>query len=200
MKLLKGFYIFVLIFSLIHIINNLYNLNNVSLFISIIGLLSCIAFFLKYYNFYFLGIIWIIAQIPILKFEDFTFNMFQFLDFHFALNFGSFSFGLSMYIFLIPFIKPIILSKYLLKNITFNAYTQNSKLKIEDQYSFIPTDLDFKKLISHEDILIDNEIYSLIEFQPMKSERFNKAGITLKSLGVNDKISTIIKFEIDNNK
>ncbi|TVZ47432.1 hypothetical protein [Olleya sp. Hel_I_94] len=179
MKLLTGFYIFVLIASLLTINNNLINLLNPTIIISLIGIASAILFFTKKSSFYYLGIIWIIAQIPYLIFGEHTIDFSQFLHIHFSLNIGSVSLGLNAQIFLILFIKPLLLSEFLFQKVTFKAYTENNKLKRESEYSFIPTDIVGQKLVGNSEIEIENEMYSKVKFVPTKSERIKKAGITL---------------------
>ena len=199
MKLLTGFYIFVLITSLITINNNLINLLNPTIIISLIGIASAILFFTKKSSFYFLAVIWIVAQIPYLIIGEYTIDLSQFLNFHFSINIGSVSLGLNAQIFLLFFLKPILLSEFLFQKVTFKAYTENDKLKREKEYSFIPTDILGKKLIGNSEIEIENEIYSKIEFEPAKSEKIKKAGIILFHSNKIEKINATIKYKLNNN-
>jgi hypothetical protein len=199
MKLLKGFYIYVLIASLITINNNLNNLLNPTIILSLIGIAAAILFFTKKSNFYFLAIIWIIAQIPYLIFGDFTLDLSQFLNFHFSLNIGSASLGLNAQILLLFFIKPILLSEFLFQKVTFKAYTENLKLKRENKYSFTPTDIISKKLVGDSEIEIENQTYSKVEFEPQKGDRIKKAGITLFPLNEGGKINATVEYRLNNN-
>ena len=199
MKLLTGFYIFVLITSLLTINNNLNDLLNPTIIISLIGIASAILFFAKKTNFYFLAIIWIIAQIPYLIIGEYTIDFSQFLNFHFSINIGSVSLGLNAQIFLLFFVKPILLSEFLFQKVTFKAYTENDKLKRENEYSFIPTDIVGKKLVGNSEIEIENEIYSKVAFEPGKSEKIKKAGITLITSNKIGKINATVEYKLNNN-
>jgi len=199
MKLLKGFYIYVLITSLITISNNLNNLLNPTIIISLIGIASAIFFFTEKTNFYFLAVIWIIAQIPYFVIGDFTLDLSQFLNFHFSMNFGSLSLGLNVQIFLLLFLKQILLSEFLFQKVTFKAYTENLKLKRENEYSFTPTDIVSKKLVGSSEIKIENDTYLKVEFEPQKSERIKKAGIILIPLNESEKIKATVEYKLNNN-
>jgi len=199
MKLLKGFYIFVLITSLLTIYNNLNNLLNPTIIVSLIGVLAALLFFAKKSSFYFLAVIWIIAQIPYLIIGDFTLDLNQFMNFHFSINIGSMSVGLNVQIFLLLIMKSILLSEFLFQKVTFKAYTENLKLKREDKYSFIPTDIISKKLVGISEIEIENETYSKVEFEPQKSEKIKKAGIILIPINNTGKINATVEFRINNN-
>lgn len=197
MKLLTGFYIFALITSLLTINNNLNNLLNPTIIISLIGIASAILFFTKKSSFYYLGIIWIIAQIPYLIFGEHTIDFSQFLNFHFSLNIGSVSLGLNAQIFLLFFIKPLLLSEFLFQKVTFKAYTENDKLKRENEYSFIPTDIVGKKLVGNSEIEIENEMYSKVKFEPTKRERIKKAGITLIPNNKIGEIKATVEYKLN---
>ncbi len=197
MKILTGFYIFVLITSLLTINNNLNDLLNPTIIVSLIGIVSAILFFMKKTSFYFLAVIWIIAQIPYLIIGKYTIDLSQFLNFHFSLNIGSISLGLNAQIFLLFFMKTILLSEFLFRKVTFRAYTENEKLKREIKYYFIPTDIVQKKLIGKSEIEIENEIYSKIKFEPTKSERIKKAGITLITNNKTEEIKATVEYELN---
>ena len=197
MNLLKGFYIYVLITSLLNINNNLNNLFNPSILISVIGIISTIAFFSKRMKFSFLGIIWIVAQVPYIIFGDFTFDLSQFINAHFALNLGSISLGINAQILLLFFLIPISLSKFLYRKIIFNAYTENSELKREDTYSFTPNGIEFNKLTSDCEIVVENKTYNKIIFEPQKSERIKKGGIILISETESHKIEATVEYKAE---
>jgi hypothetical protein len=200
MKLLKAFYIYSLVASLMTINNNWNNLLNPTIIISLIGIVGSILFFLKKYNFYFLGIIWLIVQIPYFEIGNFTFDLSQFVNFHLNIDIASLSLGINFQIILIYFfLKPLLLSKFLLQKITFSAYTENSKLQIGKEYSFIPTEIESKKLIGKNEIQIEKETYSRIEFEPEKSDRIKKAGITLIPINKGLKIKALVKYKMNNN-
>lgn len=196
MKLLNGFYIFVLIVSCITLFNNLNNLLNPTIIVSLIGITSAILFFIKKSNFYFLAIIWIILQIPFLKTETFKLDLSQFLNFHFSIRWGALSVGVNAQILLLIFLQQILLSKFLFKKVTFKAHTENIKLKRENEYSFIVTDIQSKKLVGVSKIEIEDEIYSKIIFGPKKSERIKKAGITLISLNKNEELKATVEYKL----
>jgi hypothetical protein len=196
MKILTGFYIFVLITSFITINNNQNDLLNPTMIISLIGIISAILFFLKKSSFYFLAVIWIIAQIPFFETETFKLDLSQFLNFHFSMRWGTVSIGLNAQIFLLFFIKTILLSEFLFRKISFKAYTENAKLKRENEYSFMPTDIIGKKLVGKSDIEIENEIYTKFEFEPQKNERIKKAGITLIPINKIGKISAKVEYRL----
>tara|TARA_B110000967_G_scaffold207419_1_gene256735 strand:- start:219 stop:824 length:606 start_codon:yes stop_codon:yes gene_type:complete len=199
MKLLNGFYIFVLIASFITLFNNLNNLLSPKIIVSLIGITSAILFFTKKSSFYFLAIIWIIVQIPYLKTDTFTLDLSQFLNIHFSIRWGTFSIGINAQVLLLIFLKQISLSEFLFKKVTFKAYTENLKLKRGNEYSFITTDIISKKLIGKSEIEIENESYSKVIFEPQKSERIKKAGITLIPLNENGKIKATIEYKMNNN-
>jgi hypothetical protein len=196
MKLLSGFYIFVLITSLLTINNNLNDLLNPTIIISLIGITSAILFFTKKSNFYYLAVIWIIAQIPNLIIGEYTIDLSQFLNFHLSLNIGSISLGLNAQILLLLFLKPIFLSEFLFQKVTFKAYSENEKLKRENEYSFIPTDIIGKKIVGISEIEIEDETYTKVEFEPIKSERIKKAGITLISSNKVGKIKATVEYKL----
>jgi hypothetical protein len=196
MKLLSGFYIFVLITSLLTINNNLNDLLNPAIIISLIGITSAILFFTKKSNFYYLAVIWIIAQIPNLIIGEYTIDLSQFLNFHLSLNIGSISLGLNAQILLLLFLKPIFLSEFLFQKVTFKAYSENEKLKRENEYSFIPTDIIGKKIVGISEIEIEDETYTKVEFEPIKSERIKKAGITLISSNKVGKIKATVEYKL----
>ncbi len=91
------------------------------------------------------------------------------------------------------------MSEFLFQKITFKAYTENPKLQIENEYSFIPTEIKFKKLFGKTDLEIENETYSMVEFEPIKSERIKKAGITLIPINNGPKIKATVKYKLNNN-
>jgi len=195
MKLLTGFYIFVLITSLITIQNNLNNLLNPVIIVSLIGVLSSILFFVKKTNFYFLAIIWIVIQIPYLKFGSFIFDFSQFLHLHFSINIGSFSLGLNVQVLLLLFLKTILLSRFLYQRISFKAFSHNPKLKRGTEYSFIPTDIISDKLVGDSELEIENLTYSKVEFQPKKSKGFKKAGVILSNLDKKESIKATVEYK-----
>lgn len=197
MKLLTGFYIFVLITSLLTINNNFNDLLNPTIIVSLIGITSGILFFMKKTSFNFLAVIWIIAQIPYLIIGEYTIDLSQFLNFHFSLNIGSISLGINAQILLLFFMKTILLSEFLFQKVTFKAYTENEKLKRENEYSFIPTDIVEKKLIGNSEIEIENETYSKVKFEPIKSERIKKAGVTLIPNNKGRVIKATVAYELN---
>ncbi|WP_299890470.1 hypothetical protein [uncultured Lacinutrix sp.] len=199
MKLLKGFYIYVLIASLITIFNNLNNLLNLTVIVSLIGIISSISFFTRKSNFYFLAVIWIIVQIPYLVTNNFTLDLSQFLNIHLSITFGSLSFGINAQILLLLLTKQILLSAFLFKKVTFKAYTENLKLKRDKEYTFTPIDIISKKLIGNSEIELENEIYTKIKFDPQKNERIKKAGITLSSQNGNSEIKATVEYRLNNN-
>lgn len=198
MKKLRVFYIFVLITSFLTINNNLNDLLSPVNFISLIGIVSAVLFFVKKMSFYFLTILWIVAQIPYLVVGEQVIDFSQFLNFHFYLTFGSVSLGLNAQVFLLFFLKPILLSELLFQNVTFKAYSENEKLKRENEYSFIPIDIIDGKLVGNPDIEIENEIYSKITLKPVKSERVKKAGVTLVSSNEVRKIKGLVEYRLSN--
>ncbi|MGB1042125.1 MAG: hypothetical protein ACPGU6_01920 [Tenacibaculum sp.] len=149
-------------------------------------------------SFYFLTILWIVAQIPYLVVGEQVIDFSQFLNFHFYLTFGSVSLGLNAQVFLLFFLKPILLSELLFQNVTFKAYSENEKLKRENEYSFIPIDIIDGKLVGNPDIEIENEIYSKITLKPVKSERVKKAGVTLVSSNEVRKIKGLVEYRLSN--
>ena len=54
------------------------------------------------------------------------------------------SLGLNAQIFLLFFLKPILLSEFLFQKVTFKAYSENEKLKRENEYIFSPIDITGK--------------------------------------------------------
>ena len=197
MKLLTGFYIFVLTTSILTINNNLNDLLNPTIIVSLLGITSAILFFMKKTSFYFLAIIWIMVQIPYLIIGEYTIDLSQFINPHFSLNIGSISLGINAQIFLLFFMKTILLSEFLFQKLTFKAYTENDKLKRENEYSFIPTDIVEKKLIGNSEIVIENEIYSRVKFEPIKSERIKKAGITLIPKNKIGEIKATVEYKLN---
>jgi hypothetical protein len=197
MKLLKGFYIYVLFASVIELFNNLNDLLNPTVIISLIGITSAILFFTGKHKFYFLAILWVIAQIPYLIIDGYTFDLSQFLNFHFSMRWGSLSIGINAQVFLFLFVKQILLSKFLLQKIRFKAYTEHLKLKRENEYTFIPIDIVSKKLVGNSEIEIENEIYTKVEFEPIESDVIKKAGITLIPLNKNEKIKATVEYKLN---
>lgn len=197
MKLLKGFYIYVIIASIITLFNNLNDSLNPAIIVSLMGIVSSILFFSKKNNYYFLAVFWIIAQIPYLKTDTFTLDLSQFLNIHITLHFGSLSFGINAQILLLLFLKQIFLSKFLFHEIRFRAYTEHLKLKRENEYTFIPTDIISKKLVGDTEIEIDDEIYSKVEFEILDSDTIKKGGLTLMSMGGISKINATVEYKLD---
>ena len=93
----------------------------------------------------------------------------------------------------------ILLSEFLFQKVTFKAYTENLKLKRENKYSFIPTDIISKKLVGYSEIEIENETYSKVEFEPQKSEKIKKAGIVLIPLNKSGKIIATVEYRLNKN-
>jgi hypothetical protein len=197
MKTLTGFYIFVLVTSIITLNNNLYNLLKPTIIVSIIGIVSAILFFMKKTSFYFLAIIWIIAQIPFIELGEQTIDLAQFLNFHFSLQFGSLSVGLNAQVLLLFLLKPIQLSEFLFREISFRAYTENKIWKIENEYNFRSEDIIDNKIIGTCKIEIDNIIYSKVELEPIKSERVKKAGIILIAENNQQTIKGTVQYKLN---
>jgi hypothetical protein len=170
-----------------------------TIIVSLIGITASLLFFLKKFNFYYLSIIWIIFQIPYIVLNEFTLDLSQHINFHISLNIGSVSLGLNFQILFLLFLKQIMLSEFLFQKITFKAYTENPKLNIENEYSFIPTEIKSKKLIGKTELLIENKIYSMVKFEPLKSERIKKAGITLIPIDNVPEIKATVKYKLNNN-
>ena len=143
-----------------------------------------------------MSVVWIIVQIPYFKSGDFTLDFAQLINAHLALNFGETSIGINTHILLLLFINHVVLSEYLFQRIDFKAYTENSKLSMDDEYSFVPIDIKFEKLIGSSDIQIENNKYNKIEFEPLKDERIKKAGITLISEDEKEKINATIRYKL----
>ncbi len=179
------------------ITNNLNNLINPTIIVSVVGIISSVLFLFKKTNFYFLAIIWIIVQIPFFESDSFKLDFSQFLNFHFSIIWGNISLGLNAQIFLLFFVKTLLLSELLFRKISFKAYSENDKLKRKNEYSFIPTDIVEKKLVGESAIEIDNITYSKIELKPVKSERIKKAGITMVSSNEVEKINALIEYKLN---
>ena len=198
MKLLTGLYIYIVFASFLTIFNNLNNVLNPTIIVSLIGIASALLFFTKKSNFYFLAAIWIIVQIPFLKTDSFTLDLSQFLNIHFSIRWGTFSIGLNAQILLLVFIKQILLSEFLFKKITFKSYTENLKLTRDNEYQFITNDITSKKVLGKAKIELDTIVYQKVEFEPLKSEKVKKAGITLISLNSKEKIRATIEYKLNN--
>lgn len=196
MNILRVFYIFVILAGIITINNNISHLVNPTVFVALLGIISAVLFFKKIYKFYYLSIIWIIVQIPYYKSGGFVFDLAQLVNSHFSLNFGDTSIGINTHILLLLLLNHLILSGYLYRKVYFKAYTENSKLKMDDEYSFIPTDIKFKKLIGKSEIQIESEMYDKIEFEPIKDERIKKAGILILSENENEKINATVEYKL----
>lgn len=197
MQKLKIFYTFVIISSILTLFNNGFIVLNLSAIVSVLGIVASILFFAKKFNFYYLAILWIVAQIPYVAYQNDIFDLSQFLHFHLAITIGQLSIGVNAQVILLGLIiKDILLSRHLFKTLTFNAYTENDILKREDFYSFIPIDIKSKKLIGVSEIVIENVAYTNIQFVPLQEQQVKKASIVMSSFNEEKTIKATVQYSI----
>ncbi|MFY0604815.1 MAG: hypothetical protein JXQ93_12825 [Flavobacteriaceae bacterium] len=202
MNILKAFYVYALISSLIAIWNSLNDLTNITVFVGLLGVVSSILFFLKQYKFYYLAIIWIIIQIPFVIVDDITIDLSQFLNVHLSLNIGDVSLGVNAQVFLLFLLKYLYLSKYLNQNIMVKPFTESAKKILNKPLVFLVNDLtEGKRLSGQIDFKINDESYSKALFQPMKDERVNKGAIVLIPSNSNSKtpVKFMVTYEVGEN-
>jgi len=196
MKVLRVFYIIVLVFSLLTVYGHLNNLVKPTVFVSLIGIVASVLFFLKKSKFYFLSLIWIIVQIPFISSESFSFDLSQFSHFHISFGVGSFFIGINMQALFLLFTTYIVLSKFLYRNVNFKAYSENPKLSMEKEYSFVPTEISPKGLVGKVAIRIDDKLFSTVEFSPKKSGEIQKAAIILISSDNDEAIKATVTYRL----
>ncbi|WP_292950052.1 hypothetical protein [Olleya sp. UBA1516] len=197
MQKLKIFYTFVIISSILTLFNNGFIVLNLSAIVSVLGIVASILFFAKKFNFYYVAILWIVAQIPYVAYQNDIFDLSQFLHFHLAITIGQLSIGVNAQVILLGLIiKDILLSRHLFKTLTFNAYTENDILKREDFYSFIPIDIKSKKLIGVSEIVIENVAYTNIQFVPLQEQQVKKASIVMSSFNEENTIKATVQYSI----
>ncbi|MEL0644622.1 hypothetical protein V6251_09530 [Olleya sp. Ti.3.14] len=197
MQKLKIFYTYVIASSILTLFNNGFIVLNLSAIVSVLGIVASILFFAKKFNFYYLTILWIVAQIPYVAYQNDIFDLSQFLHFHLAITIGQLSVGVNAQVILLGLvIKDILLSKHLFKTLTFNAYTENDILKREDFYSFIPIDIKSKKLIGVSEIVIENVAYTNIQFVPLQEQQVKKASIVMSSFNEENTIKATVQYSI----
>ncbi|MFQ3239429.1 MAG: hypothetical protein ACI9NI_001735 [Olleya marilimosa] len=197
MQKLKIFYTYVIVSSILTLFNNGFIVLNLSAIVSVLGIVASILFFAKKFNFYYLAILWIVSQIPYVAYQNDIFDLSQFLHFHLAITIGQLSVGVNAQVILLTLvIKDILLSKHLFKTLTFNAYFENDILKREDFYSFIPVDIQSKKLIGVSEIVIENVAYTNIQFTPLQEQQVKKASIVMSSFNEENTIKATVQFSI----
>lgn len=197
MQKLKIFYTYVIVSSILTLFNNGFIVLNLSAIVSVLGIVASILFFAKKFNFYYLAILWIVSQIPYVAYQNDIFDLSQFLHFHLAITIGQLSVGVNAQVILLTLvIKDILLSKYLFKTLTFNAYFENDILKREDFYSFIPIDIKSKKLIGVSEIVIENVAYTNIQFTTLQEQQVKKASIVMSSFNEENTIKATVQFSI----
>lgn len=197
MQKLKIFYTFVIISSILTLFNNGFIVLNLSAIVSVLGIVASILFFAKKFNFYYVAILWIVAQIPYVAYQNDIFDLSQFLHFHLAITIGQLSIGVNAQVILLGLIiKDILLSRHLFKTLTFNTYTENDILKREDFYSFIPIDIKSKKLIGVSEIVIENVAYTNIQFVPLQEQQVKKASIVMSSFNEENTIKATVQYSI----
>jgi len=197
MQKLKIFYTYVIVSSILTLFNNGFIVLNLSAIVSVLGIVASILFFAKKFNFYYLAILWIVSQIPYVAYQNDIFDLSQFLHFHLAITIGQLSVGVNAQVILLTLvIKDILLSKYLFKTLTFNAYFENDILKREDFYSFIPIDIQSKKLIGVSEIVIENVAYTNIQFTTLQEQQVKKASIVMSSFNEENTIKATVQFSI----
>ena len=197
MQKLKIFYTYVIVSSILTLFNNGFIVLNLSAIVSVLGIVASILFFAKKFNFYYLAILWIVSQIPYVAYQNDIFDLSQFLHFHLAITIGQLSVGVNAQVILLTLvIKDILLSKHLFKTLTFNAYFENDILKREDFYSFIPIDIQSKKLIGVSEIVIENVAYTNIQFTPLQEQQVKKASIVMSSFNEENTIKATVQFSI----
>jgi hypothetical protein len=195
MKTLKIFHVFALITSILELNNNLNNLLIPTTIISLIGIIGSILFFIKNYNFNYLMIIWICLQFIYLKFDTFSMDLSQFFHFNISLRVGPISIGGNIQILLFILIKPIILTKYINRDISIKPYTENSPLRKDESISFMSKNIKLNKVIGELNYELDDLEYDNISFEPMKSDRIKKAGVVLKSTNHSKKINATVTYD-----
>lgn len=197
MQKLKIFYTYVIVSSILTLFNNGFIVLNLSAIVSVLGIVASILFFAKKFNFYYLAILWIVSQIPYVAYQNDIFDLSQFLHFHLAITISQLSVGVNAQVILLTLvIKDILLSKHLFKTLTFNAYFENDILKREDFYSFIPIDIQSKKLIGVSEIVIENVAYTNIQFTPLQEQQVKKASIVMSSFNEENTIKATVQFSI----
>ncbi|MGB2684811.1 MAG: hypothetical protein WBC43_07310 [Olleya sp.] len=197
MQKLKIFYTYIIVSSILTLFNNGFIVLNLSAIVSVLGIVASILFFSKKFNFYYLAILWIVAQIPYVAYQNDLFDLSQFLHFHLAITIGQLSVGVNAQVILLGLvIKDILLSRYLFKTVTFNAYFENDLLKREDFYSFIPIDVKSKKLIGVSEIVIENVAYTNIQFVPLQEQQVKKASIVMSSFNEENTIKATVQYSI----
>ncbi|MBD3864372.1 hypothetical protein [Olleya marilimosa] len=197
MQKLKIFYTYVIVSSILTLFNNGFIVLNLSAIVCVLGIVVSILFFAKKFNFYYLAILWIVAQIPYVAYQNDIFDLSQFLHFHLAITIGQLSVGVNAQVILLGLvIKDILLSRYLFKTVTFNAYFENDLLKREDFYSFIPIDVKSKKLIGVSEIVIENVAYTNIQFVPLQEQQVKKASIVMSSFNKEHTIKATVQYSI----
>ena len=177
-----------------------YNFLTLSVLVSLIGIASTVLFFLKKSNFFFLAIIWIFAQIPFLITDSFAIDFCQAIHFHNSLKIGSFKIGINPHILLLLFIKPILLSKFLHKTISFKAFSDIAELKRDEEYIFSNLNIINNKLISLKTIQLNTFITDKIVFSPKENTNLKKASIILSNSTENKKVSGTIIYTFKTSK
>ncbi len=99
MQKLKIFYTYIIVSSILTLFNNGFIVLNLSAIVSVLGIVASILFFAKKFNFYFLAILWIVAQIPYVAYQNDIFDLSQFLHFHLAITIGQLSVGVNAQVY-----------------------------------------------------------------------------------------------------
>jgi len=197
MDILRSFYGFALLSSIINIYNHSSNLTSITVLVGVLGIISAILFFSKHYKFYYLGIIWIILQIPYVVFENTVYDFSQFINAHFSVNTSSLQFGINAHIILLLMARYLVLTKYLHQKIIAKPFTESSKEIMKVPITFEPESIIYSKRLSSKiDLEIENIHYSKLLFEPLKSDRIQKGGLTLIPSKSGIPIKAAISFEI----
>ncbi|MDT7831670.1 hypothetical protein RQM59_04720 [Flavobacteriaceae bacterium S356] len=197
MDILRFFYGFALISSVLNIYSHATSLTSITVLVGVLGIISAILFFSKQYKFYYLGIIWIVLQIPYVVFENNVYDFSQFINAHFSWQFGAIHFGFNFHIVLLLTVKYLILTKYLNQRIVVKPFTESAKETIKDSIEFKPKGILYSKRLSAKvDLEIKNTHYSKLLFQPTKSDRIQKAGITLVPSESGIPLKATVSFEV----
>ncbi|WP_117885744.1 hypothetical protein [Aureibaculum luteum] len=196
MNILKGFYAFAIGSGLFTIYNNLDNLVDPTIAVSILGIVSGILFFIRKYEFYYLALIWIIIQIPYFVINDTSINLSLLYSAKFGLTFGSSEIGVNIHVFLLFFAKYLILSQYLEKEISVKPFTEKSTELIGDGITFKTIDIISNKSLSSDINLSLNGIdYSKLYFQPQDSDKIKKGTVFLIPTTGGNELKASIIFE-----
>ncbi len=197
MNILKAFYAYALLASLISIWNHINDITALPVFAGLLGIISSLLFFLKRYKFSFLGIIWIIVQIPYVVFDGFVVDMSQFLNIHLSLNIGSISIGVNAQVLLLFLLPYLSLLKHVGEKITLKPFTEKAKEVIDKAITVTPDNItEGKKLSADIEIEINNEMYHKLLFKPTKDDRLNRGYVVLFSENTKKPLKATVTFEV----